>query len=186
MGLLTLFQRVSAKEICDEIANKIVRAASHYQTRLDTDNNYYAAKAGEELAFLLLHMLDRQALSLLGPIGRNHVFDAVVSRVVFRYWKCVLQGDVPAEILDKARRKMWDVINERQVLYSQCTSWIGEDPEAAWPGPGTMVFVLSFFIHQALGLTRCDDVDDMLLGKLPIETSRVDDFPEEIKGVGSL
>lgn len=173
MSIFSLFHKRSPDDIYDELAHKIVLSSLKYRTTLGAANDLLSANAGAEIAYLLLHILDRQAYQVLGPTGRDKIIDAVSVRVISGYCKVVLRKDAPQDVVQNLGQQMMNTLNERQHIYSKCSSVAGDQ----FPGKGTMIFALSFYIHKALGLTKRDDVDDILCGNRNIKNSEMHDFP---------
>jgi len=174
MGIFSLFQKRTPEDVYDELAHQIVHSALNYRTTLDTSSSSQATYAGTEVAFFLLHILDRHAFQMLGPIVRDKVVDGVTVRVVSRYCNSVFKKSAAQNATDKFTRQMFKNFADRQALYSKCSSVFPEDMFAF---KGTVIFALSFYIHRELGLTNRDDVDDILCGKRNLADSDMHDFP---------
>ncbi|MBI4822942.1 MAG: hypothetical protein HY805_01765 [Nitrospirae bacterium] len=163
--------------VLHEIIIKSIMFPDHPSIRFIKDidaTDVQKANAGAEIAYLLLHISDRQAFEVLGPIGRDKVIDEVAPMVISRYCKTVLRKDTPLNLMQDLGCHMLTTFNERTILYHKCKSVI--DKENPWV-KGTMVFALSFYIHKALGQTDRDDVEDILCGKRNLEESDMRDFP---------
>lgn len=179
MSLFSFFRKLSPEDIYDELSLKIISlslmfpGSVNFIQEIDT-TNVQKANSGIEIAYLLLHILDRQAFKILGPIGRDKVIDEVAKRVLSRYCKTVLRKDTPLTLMQDWACHKLSTFNERTILYHKCKSVLGE--ENPWAS-GTMVFALSFYIHKALGRTDRDDVDDILCGERNLEKSDMRDFP---------
>jgi len=173
MGLFSLFNRPKPEEVYQSIAKKIVAAALSYKQEISTPNNRVSADVGAEMIYLLLHLVDRQALNMLGVSGRDAVFDEVWKIAVGDYLRAVLDTNAPQNVVLAIAEHMMNTLNSRQSIYAQCQSLTGKP----FPSRGTMVFAFSFFVHRALGHTERDDVDDILAGKRDLSYSDSDDFP---------
>jgi hypothetical protein len=113
-------------------------------------------------------MVDRQAFSILGPKGRDLIFYAVCPKVIYRYTASVLRKEAPKELLETAREGMWNAVNDRQYVYSRCKTLMGE--EGGWPGEGTLVFALSYYVNRALGrINEIDGITPILCGDKPLK-----------------
>jgi len=174
MGLFSLFSKKKPEEVYKSIAQKIVVATLQYRQDIPAPNNKVSADAAEELIYLLLHLVDRQAFGLLGADRRNAIFDEVSQIVVADYTGAVLSANAPQDIILHKAELMMNIMTLRQSIYAQCESFTGEP----YPGKGTMVFAFCFFVHRALGHTDREDVTDLLTGKRDLAESDLNDFPE--------
>ena len=172
MGFFSLFRKQKPDDVYRKITQKIVLACLKYRIELQTQNNQLSADGAAELAYLLLHLLDRSAFELLGD-RRDIVFDTISQMVVSEYVKSVMKPDTPPSVTMEVALRMMDDLNARQVIYSQCKEFIGE-----LAGPGTTVFAFCFFVHRALGNTVKTDADDILTGNRKVEMSEIGDMPE--------
>lgn len=174
MGLFSLFSKRRPEEVSLSIAKKIVVAALSHRQEISTQNNKLSADAGAEMIYLLLHLVDRQAFSLLGASRRDAIFDEISQIAIADYVSAVLNTNAPQNVLINYAEQMMNTLNSRQSIYTQCESLTGK----SFPSKGTMVFAFSFFVHRALGHTERDDVDDILVGKRDLSGSDLDDFPD--------
>ncbi len=179
MNILSLFRKHSPEDIYDELAHKIIFSSLKFPVSVKFIQGIDAtdeqkANSGKEIAYLLLHTLDRHAFQVLGQTGKDKVIDEVTKRVISRYCKSILRKDTPLNLIQDLACHMLNTFNERTFLYHRCQSVV--DEENPW-ATGTMVFALSFYIHKALGQTNRDDVDDILCGKRKLEESDMRDFP---------
>lgn len=172
MGFFSLFRRQKPEEVYRSIAQKIVLASLRYRQDLSAPNNRLSADAGAEMAYLLLHLVDREAFRLLGASRRGAVFDEISTTVIADYASAVLntQQDVRLHVA----AQMTNTLNSRQSIYAQCDSLI----DGPFPSRGTMVFAFSFFVHRALGHTARTDVGDILTGKRDVSDADLNDFPD--------
>lgn len=174
MKFYSLFRKLTPEEIYKLIATKIVLAALNYSKNIPASNNKISADAGAEMIYLLLHLVDRQALSLLGASRRDTIFDEVWKITVADYINAILDVNAPQNVKINIAEQMMNTLNSRQSIYAQCKSLTGKP----FPSKGTMVFAFSFFVHRVLGHTERNDVDDILVGKRDISYSDIDDFPD--------
>lgn len=175
MGLFTRFSKRAPEEVYRTVAQKIVAASLRYRLDLPAPNNKLSADAGAEVAYFLLHVVDREAFRLLGVSRRDTVFDEIAKIVISDYARAVLTPNTPDDILLKVAVQMMDTMNSRQLIYAQCKSLLGEP----LPGHrGTMLFALCFFIHRAFRKTDRADVDDILTGERDVGDSDLNDFPD--------
>lgn len=175
MGILSMFRKPTHSDIYQKIADNIILASLKYRTSIeDEPNMQLTADAGAEYAYLLLHLVDRAAFKLLGEEPRNDVFDGISKIVLANYCKAVLRPTTPDSKVQALAYNMMNDLNDRQAIYSQCTSLTG-DP---FPSRGTLVFALSYFVYLALQRTANKDVDDILCGRRNLTKSENDDFPE--------
>ena len=174
MGLFSSFKKQPPDEIYREIALKIVSASLLYRTTLKEKNPVLTASAGAELAYLLLHLIDRAAFRVLGAERRNAFFDSISAMVIGDYSKAVLNDTAPTQVIRDLALRMFEEMNSRQGIYGACASFTG-DP---FPHSGTMVFALSYFIHSALEKTDRVDVADILVGRKKLTPADLDAFPE--------
>ena len=187
MGLFSFFKARSPDELKQEIVTKIVFSCLHYSQELQRkDKNsstvwdrgaprHLCAHAGMEVAHLLLHQLDVLAFQILGASKRNEVFDWVSFRVIHDYVNVIINKDSPTELVEALTEKMIDGVNNRQMIYAQCDSFMGE--AAFFPSAGSQIFAFSFFVHRELEKTKRDDVEDILTGVRKLERSDICDFP---------
>ena len=174
MSIFSIFSKKSPDDIYKAIARNIVITSLQYRKRLADEPNHLTAHAGMELAYLLLHMLDRIALQTLGSDKRNEVFDAVC-KIVIEDYVCSLRGNAPAELKEELKNKMVSDMDERQMIYSQCDSLLGS---GIVPSIGTIIFAFCFFKHKALERTKREDVCSILTGKQNLTVNDIDDFPD--------
>ena len=175
MGILSLFRKPSSEEAARFLVEHIVLASLLYRKELAHPDDQRSADAGVEVAYLLLHLLDRELFGRFGASRREVLFDPIAQAVVARYTKAVLRPETPSDLLFDAAKQMQDTLNERQMTYAKCESLLG-DP---FPGIGTMVFAFCFFVHRALGRTNRTDVDDILAGdKSKLSQADLSDFPD--------
>jgi len=177
MGLFSRLSKRTPEEVYRTVAQKIVAASLRYRLDLPTTNSKLSANAGAEVAYFLLHVVDRETFRLLGVSRRDTVFDEIAKIVISAYAEATLTPDAPDDVLLDVAVEMMSTMNSRQSIYAQCKSLLGEQ----LPGHrGTMLFALCFFIHRALGKTdRADvDVDDILTGERDVGDSDMNDFPD--------
>lgn len=174
MGLYSLFSKRKPEEVYQSIAKKIVAAALSYRQGVSDTNSKLSADAGAEMLYLLLHLVDRQALNLLSVSRRDTIFDEVWKRAIADYIRTVVDSNKPQNVVIDIAKQMMNTLNSRQSIYAQCESLTGKP----FPSRGTMVFAFSFFVHRALGRTDRDNVDDILIGKRDFSYSDIDDFPD--------
>ena len=179
MNILSLFRKHSPEDIYDELALKIIYLSLAFPTFVNFIKEIDATdeqkeNSGKEIAYFLLHILDRHAFQVLGQIGRDKAINEVTKRVISGYCKCVLREDTPLSLIQDLTCHMLSTFNERTILYHRCQSVIDKENPFV---KGTMVFALSFYIHKALGRTNRDDVDDILYGMRNLEESDMHDFP---------
>lgn len=181
MGFFSLFRKPRPEDVYRSVAQKIVAASLHYRLNLPAaertkKGHKPSADAGAEMAYLLLHFVDKTAFDILGVSRRDTVFDQIATIVIADYARAVLKPETPEEVISHVAEQMLEILNERQMIYAQCDSLV--DEEMSFPSRGTMVFAFSFFVHRALGHTRRTDVDDILTGKRNVSRSELDDFPD--------
>jgi hypothetical protein len=111
---------------------------------------------------------------MLGSTHRNVVFDEISKIVIADYCKAVLRPTTPESKALVLASGMMDDMNDRQGIYGQCTSLVGDHG----PSVGTMVFALGYFVHLALQRTPRKDVDDILCGRRKLTKAENDDFPK--------
>ncbi len=158
------------------IASDIVLAARKYRVEAPTSGDEKSADAGAEIIYLLLHVLDRQAFNDLSDSRRDKVFDKVSVIAISDYVKSVIKKDATSDFKDNLTTQMMHTLDERQLIYAQCNSITGD-----FPNSGTMVFVLGFYIHKALGKTDRNDVDEILVGKGNLSDADIKDFPDPVE-----
>jgi len=176
MGILSIFRKPAAEEIYQEIASRIIISSFQYRSDLDEDDNKLSADAGAEFVYLLLHIVDRTAFELFGPKRRDEILEEISKIVIANYCKRVIGPETPKAVVFDMAVRMFNDINKRQLIYSQCTSVIGKSPFPA--SKGTMVRALAYFVHFALQRTSRTDVDEILCGQKDIAGDDVKDFPD--------
>ena len=174
MGIMSLFRKRSPEDVYQDIASKIVVSSLAYRTELNETNPKLVGDAGAEIAYLLLHLVDRTAFQILGADVRNEIFDTIAQIVIAEYARALLRPTTPSDMVASIGMKMLDDMNDRQSIYSVCQSLTG-DP---FPSRGTMVFACGYFIHRALGRTDRNDVDEILRGNRDITEDDIDVFPD--------
>lgn len=174
MGIMSLFGKRSPENVCQEIASKIVVSSLSYRTQLDEANPQLTGNAAAEIAYLLLHLVDRTAFQVLGAAGRNEIFDKIAIIAIGDYARALFKSTTPSDVVVSVGVKMLDDMNDRQSIYAACQSLTGEP----WPSRGTMVFACGYFIHRALGRTDRTDVDAILRGEENVAEADMDAFPD--------
>jgi hypothetical protein len=174
MGIMSLFRNCSPEDVYKEIASKIVVSALAYRTELDETNPQLTGNAGAEIAYLLLHLVDRTAFQILGAAGHDETFDAIAKIVISDYARALFRPTTPSDVVVATGMKMLDDMNDRQSTYAACQSLMG-DP---WPSRGTMVFACGYFVHRALGRTDRTDVGSILRGDRDVAVADMDAFPD--------
>lgn len=174
MGIFSFFRKPKPEEAARTIVEKFVFASLLYGKELAHHDNQQSANAGVEVAYLLLHLLDREICARLGTSRRDVLFDSISQNVIASYASAVLRPETPPDLLFEAAKQMQDTLNLRQITYSRCSSLLGE----AFPGIGSMVFAFCFFVRRALGQTTRTDVDDILAGEKTISESDQCNFPD--------
>lgn len=165
--LFPVFGKRKLEQGYQALAQKIVLAALAPDKKISAD-------AGAEIVYLLLHLVHQQAFKQLGVAQRDTVLAEVSRIAVTGYASAVLDVTAPADACMRDARQMTSTLKSRRSVYSQCASLFGE----SFPGNGTMVFALSFFVYKAMGHTDRNDVDDILTGKRDIGDSELEDFPK--------
>ncbi len=174
MGFLSIFRRAIPDNIYREISQKIVISSLAYRSELKEPDNQLSANAGAELAYLLLHIVDREAFRVLGPTKRDEAYDEIAQKVIADYSSAIILPDAPASVSTVIAEHMMDTLNKRQITYGQCGSLIN----GPFPSKGTLAFAFSHFVHRALGHTNRDDIDDLLAGKRNLLDSDMDAIPD--------
>ena len=174
MSLLSFLSKPSPEDIYQELASKIVLFSLKYREEINEPNSKLSADAGAEIAYFLLHLVDRNASQLCGLSKGDEIFDQIAKRTFADYSLAVIKSNAPKDIISKLVMQMMDDFNDRQIIYSQCDSFLRD----SLPSKGTMMFALSFFIYRALKKTDRYDVDDILCGKREITKAENDDFPD--------
>jgi hypothetical protein len=175
MGILSIFKKPAPEEIYEEIASRIILSSFQYRSDLCEDNNMLSTDAGAEFAYLLLHIVDRAAFELFGPKHPEEIFEEISKIVIADYCKSAFAPDTPKAIVSDMAVRMFNNLNKRQLIYSQCTSVIGKPP--SFPAKGTMVFALGYFVNFALQRTSRTNVDEILCGHKDITKDDLKDFP---------
>jgi len=171
---MSLIRNQSPEKIYKEIASKIVVASLAYRREIDESNPQLLAYAGAEIAYLLLHLVDRTAFQVLGQARRNDTFDAIAKIVIDDYARAILRPTTPTEKIISIGIRMLNDMNDRQSVYESCNLLIDKEFVSC---RGTMVFACGYFIHRALKRTSQTDVQDILSGRRNIEKSDLCDFP---------
>lgn len=174
MGIMSLFRKRSPQDIYQEIASKIVVSSLAYRTELDETNPQLTGNACAEIAYLLLHLVDRTAFQILDAPRRNETFDTISKIVIRDYARALFKSTTPSDVVVSVGVKMVADMNDRQSTYAVCQSLTGD----IWPSRGTMVFACGYFMHRALGRTDRTDVDEILRGHRDVTEAHMDAFPE--------
>ena len=178
MGLFSIFRKRKPEEIYQSLAKKMVMSALLYAREIEAPDNKRSADAGAELLYLLLHLLERQAFGQLGAAGRDTVCNEVSQIAVADYAGAIFKADTPQDVIIDSVEQMMSTLNSRHSVYAQCDSLAGE----VCPGKGTIIFVFSFYVHQALGNTDRTDVEDILIGKEELsESDDMEGFPDIVE-----
>ena len=122
-------KKKTSEEIYGEIADKIVLAALGYRTEI-TDNvsHKLSADAGAEIIYFLMNWIDKVAFQTFGATKRDEIYDAIYEKAISQYCKAILTPDVPQDLLENLAIQMLKTLNERQIIYSQCTPVTKEFP----------------------------------------------------------
>ncbi|MCD4828974.1 MAG: hypothetical protein K8R90_06045 [Candidatus Cloacimonetes bacterium] len=174
MGIFSMFRKRSSEDIYQEIASKIVVSSLSYRMQLDETDPQLTGNAAAEVAYLLLHLVDRAAFQVLGEAGRNVAFDRIAKIVISDYAHALFKLSTPPDVVADVGAKMLDDMNDRQLSYAACHTFT----ESPWPSRGTMVFACGYFIHRALGRTNRTDVDAILRGEENVTEYNIDAFPD--------
>src|SRR3972149_2807465 len=148
MSIFSLFRKPEVT--AQSIGEKLVRASLLYRKELAHSDNNQSADAGVEVAYLVLHLLDREIFVRFGASQRDVLFDPIAQNVIASYAKAALSPETPEAVVFETAKRMQDTLNSRQLTYAKCRSLLGEK----FPGIGTMVFAFCFFVHRALGRTN--------------------------------
>lgn len=173
MGIMSLFRKRSPKDVYKDIASTIVVSSLAYRTELDETNPKLTGDVGAEIAYLLLHLVDRQAFQVLGVVQREETFDAIAKIVIGDYSLALFCPTTPSDLVVLTEMKMLYDMSSRQSTYAACQSLTGD----SWPSRGTMIFACGYFIHKALGRTDRTDVDDILRGDRDVTEADTNVFP---------
>lgn len=178
MSLLTIFRRPNSADTARSIGEKIVQASLLYREELARSGSNQAAEAGIEVAYVVLHLLDREIFARFGASQRNTLFDPIAQRVIASYVKATLDPNTSEGLAFEVASRMQDTLNSRSLTYAKCRSVFGD----TFPSVGTMVFAFCFFVHRALGRTNRFDVAEILAGERQLSETDLKDFPsvEEI------
>lgn len=176
MRIFNLFCKQNPEDLYELITKDIVLSSLRYREHIETTNNQYSADAGAEIAYFLLHMLDRQLLKDVGAETRDKIFDKIAIKVLADYIGAALKPETPTDLILQLGTIMLDTLNERQRIYSNCKCLMVKGILGA--AKGSIVFALSFYIHRALRKTDRNNVDRILLGQKNIDISELDDFPD--------
>lgn len=173
MGIFSFLQRPKSDEAARAIVRDFVLTSLLYRKEIDHGDDKQSADAGAEVAYLLLHLLDREIFSTFGASKRNQVFDRIAQAVIADYTKAVLRPETPPHMLFEVAKQMQDTLNARQQIYAKCRSLLGDE----FPGVGSMAYAFCFFVHRALGRTKRNDINDILVGEMKLSDSDLRDFP---------
>ncbi len=174
MGIMSLFRKRLPEDVYKEIASKIVISSLAYRGKLVETNPQLTGDAGAEIAYLLLHLVDRTAFQVLRTPQRDETIDAISKIVIGDYSRALFRPTTPSDVVVSTGMKMLDDMNNRQSIYAACQSFTG-DP---WPSRGTMVFACGYFIHKALGKTDRTGVDGILRGERDVTEANMGAFPD--------
>jgi len=174
MSIFSLFKQETPEDIYQKLAANIVASALNFREGLSPPYDNSTTTAGAELLYFLVHILDRDAFTVLKVEQRDKLIDEVSIIAIKGYARAVFSSESPYDSVSKISSQMISVLNSRQVIYAKCDSIMGDN----FPSKGTMVFALCFYVKKALGFTDRDDVDGILTGEQEIHDTDVKDFPE--------
>jgi len=161
------------EDVYKDIATKIVASSLLYGSSLNEEDKSLATKASAEYAYLLLHLVDRVIFNNCGVEKRNAIFEKIAQCTLAEFSRAIIKPGAPFEVHAILELNMLDDLNKRQDVYGRCESLTGQ----SFPGAGTMIFALSYFIHYALEKTKRTDVYDIICGNKQMEKEYADAFP---------
>jgi hypothetical protein len=148
MKLLNFFQRKDKTE-------ELVAAVTAVTIRFSVKNlNYKSEEERLEILYFLIFQIDR-ILFNINPEKRNEIFDAFMKNILD-----FLAGDDIESFL-----YLKDSYNERAIIYTGCKNFIGE--KGGFPGKGSAIFCLSYFLKRSSGKTniKIEDIAHLLRGE---------------------
>lgn len=176
MGIFSFFRKRDPEDIVTSVSQGIVAAAIEARGELVSPDDPRSVMACCEVAYLLLHLVDRELFSLFGESGRDRYFSIISERVITVYILAVLIPRDPGADVAKIGRQMLDVLNSRQATYSKCNSVLAVG--GSLPSPGSMVFALCVFMQMTLGKPTINYLDNLLAGNVDASSIDVDEVPD--------
>jgi hypothetical protein len=158
----------------NSIAEDIVKTALEYRLQYTSTNSRVSAEIGAETLFFLLHVFDRVAYQILGAESRDDSFDLISAVAINDYASAILSKDAPIDLKKGVIKQFYIDLNNRQNIYGQCASVVGE----GFPSAGSCIFALSFYINKAQGNATLDDVDNILTGSEDVSNENLEFFPD--------
>jgi hypothetical protein len=173
MSFFGFFKKADPEDVLRALRQSFVISALTYRTTFEEPNDQNSSNAAAELLLLLLHLADNSMFNLLGPKKRDLYFDQLTLEAIRDYSAASLKQDAPVRIKSEVSDCLLQRFNSRQITYSKCKSMMGNQ----FPGAGSTVFALSFFVFRALDQTNREDVDGILSGSVRLTESDRKDFP---------
>ena len=104
MGVFNLFRKqVPEEEVYEAIVQGIVWDSLQYrkyiEKNIEVTSDQYSADTGAEIAYFLLHMLDRQLLKEAGAEARDKIFDKIAIKVLGDYIRAALKPETPINLV---------------------------------------------------------------------------------------
>lgn len=182
MRLFSLFRQRDPEDVFSAMSQDIVTTAIAARSVLTDEKDPRASEACSEVAYLLLHLVDRELFNLFGQKGRDRFLDRIVERVLAVYVLSVLTRHMPQVDATELGEAMLNTFNSRQQTYGNCASILGEggseSASMTFPGPGSMVFALCFFIRKSLGHPVARNPEEILAGKADISSIDLQTIPD--------
>ena len=154
MNLFDFFRRKSPGQILFELRHIAVIGALSFRTHTDEKNNQFSANAGAELLYFLLHSIDIAMHYGLHPTKRAEYLNFLTLDAIRNYANAILTSEAPEELKASVAETMLRRFNSRQLSYSRCTSFAGEN----LPTPGSKTFALSFYVYRALVVRSINNI----------------------------
>lgn len=180
MSFFSSFKKATPADVYQEIAQKIVSVALQYRATVLGVDNLRSTNAGAEVVYFLLHMVDRVAFEMLGPRKRDEIIDELTVITIQEYCKAIFVPTTPQPVVLERAGAMVSIMNERQHIYGQVKTLAGNGPA---PSAGTLVFAVSYYIHQALRRTSTKDVTEILCGRRKVTMDEIAEFPDPFESM---
>jgi hypothetical protein len=165
---MSLFNFLKHKPKTDELAT----ALTYMVARFVVENfNKKTEEEKFEIFYFLVFQIDKMFFDL-NPQKRNELFDAFGHELFSSF----IKEGAPSEDKKNALDFFMESYDERATIYANCNSLIGE--KGGFPGKGSAIFALGYFLKRASGGTDIDleSIQDLLRGKGDVNEKNINAF----------
>lgn len=171
-----LFNFLKHKPKTDELATALTYAVVRFVVENFKDKT---EEEKYEIFYFLMFQIDKMFFDI-NREKRNELFDAFSMDLLVS----LIKDDASSEDKKNALDFFMESYDERAMIYANCNSLIGE--KGGFPGKGSAIFALGYFLKRASGGTDIDleDIKDLLKGKGDVNDKNINaflDLPEMLE-----